>query len=105
MDEIEIMLDKPRHLVLNLNVVRDFEKATNKNFWELGVLTGTDSAALLWASLRQEEGAELLTPHDVGKMAPASRWKEIDEKLAALIAQAKPKVKGKKTSPLAKDRT
>ncbi len=105
---IEIMLDKPRHLVLNLNVVKDFEQATNKNFWHMdGAMTGTDTLALLWASLNQEikPPDKPLTQREVGEMADGSKWAEIDKKIAELLAQLKPKEKKGKAPPLAKDRT
>jgi len=102
--KLEIMLDKPRHLILNLNVVREFEQATGKNFsGSLANLSGSDMLALLWASLRQEE--ETLSLHAVGDMAHAGKWNEIDQKLAVLISEAAPEEPKKKTSKRSKKQT
>lgn len=98
--ELTIKLDgKERKLLLNLNVVREFEKATGKNFWNIGVMTGSDSLALAWAMLRQEE--ETLSQHAVGAMITGDKWKELDDKIAILIREALPAEDKKKKTPLA----
>jgi len=103
--ETRIELDKVRTLTLDFNTIKDFENATNKNFWDLeGKLTGTDTLALLWACLRQED--ELLTQHAVGKMVPVTKWTMVSKKLGALMEQVLPDKsrkgrRDKKNSPLA----
>ena len=105
-NEVEIMLDKPRHLRLDLNAMVDYEKATNKSVWALDEnMTATDLRALLWACLRHED--ETLLQHNVGRMITPGNFVELTKKLQELYALVMPTEKKKrgKTSPLAKDRT
>ena len=90
---LTIELDKERHLILDFNVVREWEQATQKNFWKISAetLTGSDSLALAWAMLRQED--ETLTQHAVGKIIPSDMWVELDQKMSILLAGAEPEEK------------
>lgn len=100
---VEITLDKPRRLVLDLNAMVDFEKATNKSLMDMDKnITATDMRALLWACLRHEE--ETLSLHDVGKMIHTGNMKELTAVFKELFKKALPdkdKKRKRKTSPLA----
>ena len=101
----EIMLDKPRRLLLDLNAMVDFEKATGKSMWSLGeTFSATDLRALLWACLRHED--ELLLQKDVGAMIHMGNIAELGKTLTEVYQKSMPedkKVKKarKKASPLA----
>ena len=44
------------NMVLDLNAMVDFEKATNKTIWSIGEgFNATDLRALIWASIRHED--------------------------------------------------
>jgi len=98
-----IVLDKPRYLLLDLNAMVDFEKATGKRIWDLGDnISATDLRALLWASLRHED--TLLLPSHVGEMIHMGNLVEVGELLTEMITKNMPedkKSKKKKPSPLA----
>ncbi|MCK5643554.1 MAG: hypothetical protein KAJ19_22325 [Gammaproteobacteria bacterium] len=95
-----IVLDKPRRLLLDLNAMVDFEKATNKNIWSLGEnFSATDLRALLWACLRHED--EELLPGDVGKMIHTGNMEMVGKALNDIYKKAMPEGgKGKKRPPL-----
>ena len=98
--EVPIMLDKERHLLMDLNAMVAFEDATGKNIMQ-GVdadsMTAKDFRALLWACLLHED--EALKIEDVGKMIHAGNMGELAEKIAQAWEVASPEVKGDK-SPL-----
>lgn len=98
----EIMLDKPRQLLLDLNAMCDFEKATNKNFSSLDKdITATEMRALLWACLRHED--EKLLPGQVGAMIHSGNLVTIAKAVSQMLTKGMPgkKPKKTKTSPLA----
>ena len=101
-----IVLDKPRRLLLDLNAMVDFEKATGKNALQIGEdLSATDLRALLWACLRHED--ELLLPGQVGAMIHAGNMADVAKTLTEVYQKGMPEAKkaGKKikgeASPLA----
>ena len=101
----EIMLDKPRRLLLDLNAMVDFENATNKNFSSLGKdISATELRALLWACLRHED--ELLLPGQVGAMIHAGNLAMVAKTVNVALRKGMPEKKSKKDkkvddSPLA----
>jgi len=97
--ELEITLDKVRHMRLDLNAMEDFEKATNKSFWSLKDLSATETKALLWACLRHEEPT--LLPGDIGKLVHVGNLTMVIGLLTQLMKEAMPEEKKKKSSPLA----
>jgi len=98
---IAINLDKPRHLLMDLNAMVAFEEATGKNIMQ-GIdpdsMTAKDFRALLWACLLHED--EALKIEDVGKMIHAGNMGELSGKIAQAWEVASPEVEGDK-SPLA----
>jgi hypothetical protein len=96
---VPIELDKTRHLLLDLNAMCFFEKATNKSLWEVGEkFSATDLRALLWACLIHED--KMLTTNDVGNLIHPGNMKQVSEVLMKAYAGAMPEVKEKKESPL-----
>jgi len=99
--KIPIMLDKERHLLMNLNAMVSFEEATGKSLFQ-GIdpkgMTAKDFRALLWACLLHED--ESLELKDVGKMIHAGNMGELSEKIAQAWEIASPEGKGDK-DPLA----
>jgi len=90
-DYVEIELDKPRRLRLDLNAMSDFEKATGKNFSAIGKdLSATEIRALLWACLKSED--EKMTPHDVGKLITMNNMGDIIKRITELYKVSIPKV-------------
>ncbi|OGO04005.1 MAG: hypothetical protein A2Y91_03510 [Chloroflexi bacterium RBG_13_54_8] len=99
---VEVELDKPRRLRLDLNAMSDFEKATGKNFSAIGKEpSATDIRALLWACLKHED--ERMTPHDIGKLITPGNMGEIIKRLVELYKVSLPEPEGEahSTSPLA----
>jgi len=100
---VPIKLDKPRHLLLDLNAMVNFQKMTGKDLWDTGDnFSANDLRALLWACLQHEEPT--LTPGDVGKMVHIGNMRQVTETLKGLYIGAMPE-KEKKKSPLAKRRS
>ena len=100
-----IELDKPRRLLLDLNAMVDFEKATGKNFSSLGKdISASELRALLWACLRHEE--ELLLQSAVGAMIHAGNMAMVAKTINIMLSKGMPekKPRKKKTSPLATSR-
>lgn len=90
---IPIMLDKERHLLLNLNAMVDFEEATGKNMLQqktLDDLSAKDLRALLWGCLKHED--KELTIEQVGGMIHAGNMEEISASLTKAWELASPKV-------------
>jgi len=89
---VPIELDKPRNLLLDLNAMVLFEKATGKNLWEAGEkFSATDFRALLWACLQHEEPT--LLPSDVGRMIHAGNMRQVTDALMGAYAGAMPEEK------------
>jgi hypothetical protein len=81
-----IMLDKERHISLDLNDMCDFQELTGKNlfnanFWkEIGP---KDVVALLWVALVKDEPA--LTQKDIGKLIDPSHMEKVITALSDAI--------------------
>jgi hypothetical protein len=91
---IPIVLDKERHLLLNLNAMCAFEEVTGKNMLQqetMRELSAKDLRAMLWACLLHED--EALKLEDVGAMIHAGNMEEISDKLAATWGAAMPETK------------
>ena len=95
---VPIELDKPRRLLLDLNAMVNYQKATGKDLWESGEkFSANDLRALLWVCLQHEEPT--LTPIDVGKMVHTGNMKRVTETLMQVYSNAMPEEKTE--SPLA----
>jgi len=91
---VPIVLDKERHLLLNLNAMVSFEEVTGKNMLRqetMGELSAKDLRAILWACLLHED--EVLKLEDVGAMIHAGNMEEISDKLAEAWGAAMPEAK------------
>ena len=98
--EVPIVLDKERHLLMDLNAMVSFEEATGKNIMqgiEPDSMTAGDLRALLWACLLHEDGT--LKIEDVGKMIHTGNMGELSEKIAQAWEVASPE--GGESRPLA----
>jgi hypothetical protein len=83
--EVEIQLDKKRHLLVDLNAMVAFEETTGKSLMQgmdLESMTAKDFRVLLWACLLHEDDS--LTLEEVGRMIHAGNM----GKLAGKMIQA-----------------
>lgn len=100
--KIPIVLDKQRHLLMDLNAMVSFEDATGKSIFQ-GIdpkgMTAKDFRALLWSCLLHED--ESLKIKDVGRMIHAGNMGELAAKIAQAWEVASPEGKGDK-DPLAR---
>ena len=97
---VSIMLDRERHLFLDLNAMVGFEEKTGKNMLAGGVgvnLSATDLRALLWSCLRGEDPT--LTMEQVGSFITPENMANVAESLAAAWKQALPEA-NKERGPL-----
>ena len=100
--EVSIILDKERHLLLDLNAMCHFENITGKNIMQgLGAseLTAKDFRALLWACLYHED--KDLTIEAVGGMIHSGNLDDITNNLAKAWDVAMPEAEEEKEDPLA----
>ena len=100
--KILIMLDKKRHLLLDLNAMVAFEDVTGKNLMQgLGAneLTAKDFRALLWACLYHED--KDLTIEAVGGMIHSGNLDDITNNLAKAWDVAMPEAEEGEEDPLA----
>ena len=84
--KIEIQLDKPRNLQMDLNALYEFEEATGKSFFvqeDMADLKAKDYRALVWCLLRKEDPS--LTIEQVGAFIDPSNFKEIVEQVTLLM--------------------
>lgn len=80
--EIPIILDKQRHLLLDLNAMVAFEEVTGKNMMQgldAAKMTAKDFRAFLWASLLHDDKS--LTLQDVGAMIHTGNMEDITNRL------------------------
>ncbi len=90
--DIPIMLDRQRHLRMDLNALADFERETGASITALDFnkLSMTQTRALLWACLVQED--EGLTLRQVGQMIHPGNLEEIATALGQAFDAALPAV-------------
>jgi len=100
--QVPIVLDKPRVLLMDMNAMVEFEKATGKNMLQQTAtsITAKDLRALLWACLKHED--KDLTIEQVGSMIHAGNLQEVSEKLGEAWEVASPDVE-EGAAPLAQD--
>lgn len=100
---VEITLDKPRRLLLDMNAMAAFEKATEKNFFKFAAniseMSVTDLRAFLWACLLHDD--KTLTLEVVGDIIGFANIDEINAKLAEAMTANAPISSGENKSPLA----
>lgn len=92
--KVPIILDKPRHLLYDLNALAAFEEATGKSFlggMSLEALTTKDLRALIWAGLLHEEPE--LTLQYVGSIVHAGNLADIDRQIGIAMGLAMPDAK------------
>lgn len=104
---MSIELDKPRHMLFDLNAMVAFEEETGKNLFDSKVTAAFtksfspgDLRAFLWASLLHED--ENLTLKQVGSWIHTGNMEEIADKLVTAWAAAIPEGGKDKTAPLAR---
>ena len=88
--EIDIELDRPRHIVFDMNAICLFEQVTGKNFYEVIASppqSATDRRALLWAGLKRDDPE--LTIEQVGAWSPMV-MAEVDRKLVEAVIKGSP---------------
>ena len=107
--EVAIVLDKKRHLLLDLNAMVSFQEATGKNLFNESVtkslaksMNPVDLRALLWACLLHED--ESLTLKQVGSWMHSGNLNEIAAGIQKAWGKAVPEMEAKPTRPLAKSR-
>ena len=79
---VAITLDKPRHMLLDLNAMVSFEEQTGKNMLNGSIsasLSATDLRALLWACLKADDPS--LTLEQVGSLITADNMAGIAQAL------------------------
>lgn len=79
---ITVILDKERHLRLDINAMVAFERVTGKNLLrglDLDKFSAIDLRTLLWACLKRED--KELTEEAVGDMIHAGNMPTVIEKL------------------------
>jgi len=98
---VNIMLDKERRLLFDLNAMAAFEDATGKSVFSLKAasLGAKDLRALLWSMLLHED--DTLTLKQVGSWITPGNMAGIAEQLTLAFAAAMPESEGKETGPLA----
>lgn len=99
---VTIMLDKERHMLLNLNAMCAFEEVTGESLFR-GVdpekMGAKELRALLWACLIHED--ENLTLEQVGSWIDTGNMAEIAESITQAFQNAMPEAEEKKgKSPL-----
>lgn len=102
---VSIVLDKERHLLLDLNAMVAFEEATGDNLFEDKVakklatsMSPKDLRALLWACLIHED--DTLTLKQVGSWLRSDNMAEVAEKLIAAWGAAMPEGGKEDAAPL-----
>jgi len=100
---IPILLDKERHLLLDLNAMVAFEEATGESLFK-GIdpehMGAKELRALLWACLLHED--EKLTLKQVGSWINTGNMAEIAQHINDAFQAAMPEAEGKKEKvPLA----
>ena len=99
---VEVVLDKPRKLLLDMNAMASFEEQTGKNFFEFSSglvkerISAKDLRAFLWCALVHEDSG--LTVEQVGSMIRADNMVEVQRRLAEAQSVNLPESKG--TRPL-----
>ena len=85
-----------RVMVLDLNAMVDFEKATGKTLWSIGEdITATDLRALLWACLNNDPD-KLVGIGEVGKWVDMGNMGMLSDKVKDLISSVMPPSKDEK---------
>lgn len=109
--EVSIVLDKVRHLRLDLNAMETFEELTGLNLLDeadqkklnKGSMTVKLLRAFLYSCLKHEDGD--LTLEKTGELVHSGNMAEVAAKLEQASSIAMPESKGaKKTGPLPKTR-
>ena len=102
---IPVTLDKPRHLLFDLNAMVAFEEETGINLFNpgekmklAGGMTPKQLRAFLWACLLHED--ETLTLKQVGSWLHAGNTEEIARTINDAVAAAMPEG-GEEAGPLA----
>lgn len=86
---VEIDLDRPRHLRLDLNAMVEYERATGKSMGDPGLgATMTDMRCLLWVCLLADDPT--LTVEQVGAMIHAGNITEVNAALSGLMRASFP---------------
>lgn len=98
---VTIMLDKERHILVDMNALFNYEGLTGRGIGEINLKKMTDLRAMLWASLLHED--EALTLEQVSSMMKIDNVKNIGDSLLQAFTKAMPDAKGgaKKNAPLA----
>lgn len=104
---LKIVLDKERHLLLDLNAMVAFQEETGKNLFKKEVaeslskdMTPKDLRAMLWACLLHEE--KTLKIEQVGSWIHQGNMEEIGRKLNEAWEVATPEAEeGEEEAPLA----
>ena len=106
---VDVVLDKPRRLLYNLNAMAAYERETGKNFMAISEekMSATIVRAILWAGLVHED--KDLTVEQVGEMMSTDNMLAIQEKVLLAMtanapvakAPAEPAESGQETPPLA----
>ncbi len=96
---VEIDLDKPRHLRLDLNAMCEFERVSGKSIAEIGNSL-RDIRIMLWAALIHEDAD--LTEEGVGALIHAGNLPLVNAALSQAFAVAVPEPTG---APAPKNRS
>lgn len=88
---VEIDLDKPRHLRLDLNAMCEFERVAGKPFFEIN-RSMQDTRILLWVALIHEDPD--LTQEEAGAFCYGGNLPLIDVALAKAMQVAMPEPTG-----------
>jgi hypothetical protein len=103
---VTIVLDKERHLLMDMNAMVSYEEATGKNILDPATIasfaknpTTKDIRALLWACLLHED--EMLTIKQVGKWVTPDRIKGITALIGQAFDNAMPEEGKEEDAPLA----
>jgi len=106
--EVTIMLDKERHLKLDLNAMVAFQEETGKNLFSqksiellANDMNPKDLRAMLWACLLHED--EKLTLKQVGSLLEVGNLQQVMEKLTEAWTAAIPTGEVTDKAPLAEN--
>jgi hypothetical protein len=91
---VPVMLDKERHLKLDLNAMVRFEEATGKSFlkgFDTDNLTAKGMLSLFWACLLHEDPA--LTQEQVGSWIDATNMTALSDAMNKAISVSLPEKK------------
>lgn len=89
---VQITLDKERNLILDLNAMVAFEKASGKTLFGAVTISAEYLRDMLWACLLAEDPA--ITPDDVGRLVSMGNLSYVTEKVSELLNLSLPESEG-----------